>query len=156
MLLHINSQWENWNHLFCHKVSFLTAPHCQFRDVGQCMKQANIFCSMLPMKESIFFLVGVPWYRYFEIGSIVSDYRYVPLFVNTSRFFPHSWLITRFVTRLTRQVLLVEQELITLPEHLSSPPIFSGVRVTRSLDLCVCFEKKPETIRKLCTVNLLI
>jgi hypothetical protein len=37
------------------------------------MKQVNIFCSMLPMKESMFFLVGVPWYRYFEIGSIVSD-----------------------------------------------------------------------------------
>ena len=27
----------------------------------------------------------------------------------------------------------------TLPEHLSSPPVFSGVRVTRSLYLCVCF-----------------
>ena len=34
---------------------------------------------------------------------------------------------------------LVEQELLTLPEHLSSPPVFSGVRVTRSLVLCVCF-----------------
>jgi hypothetical protein len=31
------------------------------------------------------------------------------------------------------------QELLTLPEHLSSPPVFSGVRVTRSLVLCVCF-----------------
>ena len=27
----------------------------------------------------------------------------------------------------------------TLPEHLSSPPVFSGVRVTRYLVLCVCF-----------------
>ena len=34
---------------------------------------------------------------------------------------------------------LVEQELPTLPEHLSSPPVFSGVRVGRSLVLCVCF-----------------
>ena len=33
---------------------------------------------------------------------------------------------------------LVEQELLTLPEHLSSPPVFSGVRVTRSLVLYVC------------------
>jgi hypothetical protein len=33
----------------------------------------------------------------------------------------------------------VEQELLTLPEHLSSPLVFSGVRVTRSLVLCVCF-----------------
>ena len=34
---------------------------------------------------------------------------------------------------------LVEQELLTLPEHPSSPPVFSGVRVTRSLVLYVCF-----------------
>jgi hypothetical protein len=33
----------------------------------------------------------------------------------------------------------MEQELLTLPEHLSSPPVFSGVRVARSLVLCVCF-----------------
>ena len=41
-----------------------------------------------------------------------------------------------FVTRLTRRVSLVEQELPTLPQHLSSPPIFSEVPVTRSLVLC--------------------
>jgi hypothetical protein len=33
----------------------------------------------------------------------------------------------------------VEQELLTRPEHLSSPPVFGGVRVTRSLVLYVCF-----------------
>jgi hypothetical protein len=53
--------------------------------------------------------------------------------------FPHSWLITGFVTRLPRRVPLEEQELHTLPEYLSSPPVFSGVQVTRSLVLCVCF-----------------
>ena len=58
---------------------------------------------------------------------------------NTSRSFPRSWLITGFVTRLTRQVSLVEQELLTIPEHPSSPPVVSGVRVTRSLVLHVCF-----------------
>jgi hypothetical protein len=35
--------------------------------------------------------------------------------------------------RLTRRVPLVEHELLTLPEPLSSPPVFSGIRVTRSL-----------------------
>jgi len=45
----------------------------------------------------------------------------------------------RIVTRLIRRVPVVEQELPTLPEHLSSPLVFSGVRVTRSLVLCVCF-----------------
>jgi hypothetical protein len=59
--------------------------------------------------------------------------------VNTSRSFPHSRLITGFATRLTRRVPLVEQELPTLSAHLSSPPVFSGVRVTRSLVLYVCF-----------------
>ena len=59
--------------------------------------------------------------------------------MNTSRSFPRSWLITGFVTRLTRRVSLVEQELPTLPEHLSLPPVFSGVRVTWSLVLYVCF-----------------
>ena len=29
--------------------------------------------------------------------------------------------------------------MLTLPEHLSSPSVFSGVRVTQSLVLCVCF-----------------
>ena len=43
------------------------------------------------------------------------------------------------ITILTRRVPLVGQELPTLPEHLSSPLVFSGVRVTRSLVLCVCF-----------------
>ena len=46
-----------------------------------------------------------------------------------------SWLITGFVTRLTRRVS-VEQELLTLPEHMSSQPVFSMDHVTRSL---VCF-----------------
>ena len=33
----------------------------------------------------------------------------------------------------------MEQELLILPEHLSSSTVFSGDRVTRSLVLCVCF-----------------
>ena len=57
----------------------------------------------------------------------------------SSRSFSHSWLITGFVTRLTRRVSLVEQELLTLPEHPSPPPNFSGVRVTQSLVFCVMF-----------------
>ena len=38
-----------------------------------------------------------------------------------------------------RRVPLVEQVLLTLPEHLSSLPVLVGVRVTRSLVLYVCF-----------------
>ena len=81
-----------------------------------------------------------PWLRWplWNI-CVTNDHWYVPLVVNTSRSFPHSRLITGFVTRLTRRVPLVEQKLLTVPEHLSSPPVFSGVRVSRSLVLYVCF-----------------
>jgi hypothetical protein len=40
---------------------------------------------------------------------------------------------------LKKMVPLVEQELLTLPYHLSSPPVFSGILVTRSIVLCVMF-----------------
>ena len=33
----------------------------------------------------------------------------------------------------------MERELLTLPEHLSAPPVFNGVRVIPSLVLYVCF-----------------
>ena len=69
---------------------------------------------------------------------VKNDYGYVSLVVSTSRSFPHSWLITGFVTRLPRRVPLEEQELFTLPKHRISPMGISRVRVTRSLVLCVC------------------
>ena len=43
------------------------------------------------------------------------------------------------VSSLTLFLPLVEQELPTLPKHQSPPPVFNGVRGTRSLVLCVCF-----------------
>ena len=70
---------------------------------------------------------------------VIKDHGYVPLVINTSWAILHSWLITRFVTRLTRRVPLMEQELLTLQKHLSSPSVFSGVHVTRSLVLFACF-----------------
>ena len=63
----------------------------------------------------------------------------VPLVVSTSRSFPRSKLIIGFVTRLTRWVPLVEQDLYTLTENVSSSPVFSVVLVTRSLVLRVTF-----------------
>ena len=70
---------------------------------------------------------------------VTNDHWYVPLVVNTSRAFLHSWLVTGFVTRSARRTSLVEHELFTLPEHLSSPPVISGIRVTRSLLISFIF-----------------
>ena len=66
---------------------------------------------------------------------VTNDYGYIPLVVSTSRSFPHSRLITGFVTRLTRREAGTAY-LSGAPEFTSG---FSGVRVTRSLVLCVCF-----------------
>ena len=41
------------------------------------------------------------------------------------------------ITRLTRHMSLVEQELLNPPEHLSSPPVFSGVRVAIFSFMCM-------------------
>jgi hypothetical protein len=49
--------------------------------------------------------------------------------------FPHSWLITGFVTRLTRRVHKWSRNCY----HLSSCPVFIGVRVGQSLVFCVVF-----------------
>ena len=51
--------------------------------------------------------------------------------------FPHSWLMTGFVTRVTRRVSHVEQERLTLPEQTSSPMVVSVVRGARTLVFCV-------------------
>ena len=74
--------------------------------------------------------------KYSPNSMLTNDHGYV---VNIFRSFPHSRLIAGFVTRLTRRVSLVEQGLLTHPEHLSSSPVFNGVRVPRSSVLCVCF-----------------
>ena len=49
----------------------------------------------------------------------------------------HFLVFSSFTTY--HRVPLVEQELLTLPEHLSSPPVSDEVRVTGFLVLCVCF-----------------
>jgi len=49
-----------------------------------------------------------------------------------------SYVILRRLT-VTRRMSLVEQELLTLPEHLSSPPSFKWVRVALSVVSCVVF-----------------
>jgi hypothetical protein len=64
---------------------------------------------------------------------------FLMLFVFTYTGVQHDFHIKWCSCRVTvkRRVSLVEQELIFLLEHLSSLPVFSGVRVARSLVFCV-------------------
>jgi hypothetical protein len=52
---------------------------------------------------------------------VANEHGYVPFVVITIQSFPHSWLIIGLVTKVTRQMLQVEKDLLTLPEHMSSP-----------------------------------
>ena len=71
-----------------------------------------------------------PWLGWpLWIICVPNEQGYVTLVVNSSRSFPHSWLINGCVTRLTRRMPRMEQELLTLPEHLSSPPVLVGFLV---------------------------
>ena len=59
---------------------------------------------------------------------VTNDHEYgLPFVVIMIRSCPHSWLITMFVTRVTRLIPHLEQELLTLPEHLKSSSVFSWV-----------------------------
>ena len=51
----------------------------------------------------------------------------------------HPWLINVLVTRVTRRVPLVEQELLPPSEYTSSTPVYSRVHVAQSLVFCVVF-----------------
>ena len=71
---------------------------------------------------------------------VTNDHIYVLFVVITFWVFPHSWIITWFVKRVTQQVSHVEQELHTLPGHMSSLHAdFSELDVARSLMFCVVF-----------------
>jgi hypothetical protein len=73
---------------------------------------------------------------------LVYNHPILSSFMTYHRVYSHpilSSFITGLIIRVTRRVPHVEQELLTHPEHLISPPVFSGVRVIRSLVLCICF-----------------
>jgi hypothetical protein len=69
---------------------------------------------------------------------VTNDYENVLFVLIIIQFFTHSWLITRFGTRVTGEVPHVEQVLITLLAT-ESIPSFSGGRVALSLVFCVTF-----------------
>ena len=61
--------------------------------------------------------------------AFLNNYR-ITLRIRSARFPYHTMFVSFTVTR---RVTLVEQELLMVPEHLSSPSIVSGVRVAQSL-----------------------
>jgi hypothetical protein len=95
-----SSQWEIWNRLFCRKVSFLTAPHCQQLNQGFLLIKLKVITSnVLRSPPRLGWLL---WNI-----CVTNDHGYVPLVVNTFRSFPHAWLITDLLTRLTLEIKVI-------------------------------------------------
>jgi hypothetical protein len=89
-----------------------------FLDRGLLLTRKLLHQGFLFVKLKSSLLRSPPWLGspLWNIG-VTNDHGYIPLVVSTSRSFPHSWLITGLI----RRVSLVEQQLLTLPENLSSP-----------------------------------
>ena len=99
-----------------------------FLDIGLLLtrKLLNKGFLLVKLKSSIRKFYGRNHDLFDRYGiSVTNDHRYVPPVASTSWSFPRSWLITGIVTRLTWRVSLVEQELLTLPEYMSSLQVFS-------------------------------
>jgi hypothetical protein len=84
--------------------------------------------------------------RKYDVGFVFTSMCFVgsSCFINViciyllvSNTIPFQMMFMSFNSNTT--VSLVEQELITLPEHLSSAPVYSGVRIARSFVFFVVF-----------------
>lgn len=82
------------------------------------------------------------WLHYpIRINICVRNYQRYVKFVNITVAFSFllSWLITWCVSRVTRLVLLVEQELLALTERMCSPQLFDEVPFAQSLVFILVF-----------------
>ena len=122
----LNISWENKSY------AIFSKTYCVFRllfSVSACI----MIMIIMPL------LFTHPMCMYTTVRLTVMEYmcHKWPLVVNTSRSFHHAWLITGFVTRLTRVSLVAG---IAYPSGAPEfTPVISGVRVTRSLVSYVCF-----------------
>jgi hypothetical protein len=102
---------------------------------GELRCSGRVSSSSVPLSKSevITVLRSLPWlgWQLWNI-CVTHDHGYVPLVVSSSRSFPHSRPITRFVTRLTRRVPLVEEELIPVQEELEDTK--GIIRIRKSKD----------------------
>jgi hypothetical protein len=98
-------------------------------------RAGHAYPSGTPECNSVFDRVVVPrpWFSCSSFISTISTYGLLIAF----GIIKHNFHIIKALNMLARKMLLEDQELLTLPEDLSSPPDFSGVCVARSLG-CMC------------------
>jgi hypothetical protein len=100
--------------------------------VSQLVPSEQVYIILPKAREFVSVLMSCVTSSCLSVCYAILFYVHVLFVVITIRSFLLSWLITGIVTRVTGRVLHGEQELPTLPEHMSSFPGFSEVSV-RSL-----------------------
>ena len=78
---------------------------------------------------SLFYTPGLLWYLFVFMVRILTS-----MFI-----FSNLFLRSQNCTNSNTMGATLTQQLLPLPEHMSSPPVCSGVRVDWSLDFCVVF-----------------
>jgi len=105
--------------------------------------------SWIPLLNLIDFSVKISQTKYLNKGKKISqelEKVYMQMTINMFQFiafkilsFPYWWLINKLLTTNTWQVPPVEKEFLAFPEHLSSPPVLSGVHFVQYLIFCIVF-----------------
>ena len=65
---------------------------------------------------------------------VISVFHFIIIYYVLNKLTDSNWIVCWNHSLWGRDMLL-----LILPEHLSSPPVFNGIRVTRSSVLCMCF-----------------
>ena len=106
----------------------------QWKWQSTCMSSLCFIYIYIQPSSSIFLNLSTRKVRNF---CVTNDHGYIPFVVITIRSIPHSWLITGFARRATRQVQHVEQKLPNLLESLTLPPFFTCLNVVHAIKLHV-------------------
>ena len=106
----------------------------QWKWQSTCMSSLCFIYIYIQPSSSIFLNLSTRKVRNF---CVTNDRGYIPFVVITIRSFPHSWLITGFARRATRQVQHVEQKLPNLLESLTLPLFFTCLNVVHAIKLHV-------------------
>jgi hypothetical protein len=138
----VNPQVENWNHLSCRKVSLqnlssLSISRCTLNAKVWSISRQSCIMWFFYMKEELWLIKSSPLIQLYKLHRksmwksmwpLTQDDMILYIFIYI--IYPpfcqdNTWLITGFVTIVTRRVPLVEQELPNLPKHPNSPLEFN-------------------------------
>ena len=102
-----------------------------------CCLFTPVFCGVLAARSHLYFVESLLLVHTCILWSPCCSF--TPVFCGVHAAHLNSFLCCVFFALFVFGQQFVPNELLTLPDHLSLPPVYSWIRATRSLVLCVCF-----------------